>query len=91
MEDPAWVVSFGESSYSFEEGSGTGTVTMLVTATSTDMPAPATADTKSVIGFRTVSGDGTAVSGGDFAAVSATLNPVAGVFALNADGFMFCV
>ena len=88
VEDPAWVVSFGESSYSFEEGSGTGTVTMLVTATSTDMPAPAAAYTRSVIGFRTVSGDGTAVSGGDFAAVSAMLNPVPGVFALNADGFM---
>ena len=40
VEYPAWVVSFAESSYAFDEASGTNSVTALMTATSTDMPAP---------------------------------------------------
>ena len=40
VEYPAWVVSFAEPSYTFDEGSGANSVTALMTATSTDMPAP---------------------------------------------------
>ena len=40
VEDPAWVVSFEESSYAFDEASGANSITALMTATSTDMPAP---------------------------------------------------
>ena len=94
VADPAWVVSFENSSYTFDEGSGTNAVTALVTASSQDMAAPSSTDpadaAAGVISFKVASTDGTATSGtgNDFTAVSVELTPDPSDFAANSAGFV---
>ena len=90
VEDPAWVVSFEESSYAFDEGSGTNSVTALMTATSTDMPAPwRKADgTVGGISFGVNSNGRTATVAVDYETVADTVTPDVDSWAPNADGYM---
>ena len=90
VEDPAWVVSFAESSYAFDEASGTNSVTALMTATSTDMPAPwRDADgTVGGISFGVNSNGRTATVAVDYETVADTVTPDVDSWAANADGYM---
>ena len=94
VADPTWVVSFENSSYTFDEASGTNAVTAVVTATSRNMAAPSSSDpadpAAGVISFKVASADGTATSGSgnDFTAVSVELTPDPRGFAANSAGFV---
>ena len=89
VEDPAWVVSFAESSYTFDEGSGANSVTALVTASSTDMPAPREArGTVEGISFKVLSNGRTATVAVDYETVAETVTPDVDSWAANADGYM---
>ena len=90
VEDPAWVVSFEDSSYAFDEGSGTNSVTALMTATSTDMPAPwRDADgTVGGISFKVLSNGRTATVAVDYETVAETVTPDVASWAANAAGYM---
>ena len=90
VEDPAWVVSFAESSYAFDEASGTNSITALMTATSTDMPAPRRKFDGSVggISFGVLSNGRTATVAVDYETVADTVTPDVDSWAPNADGYM---
>ena len=90
VEDPAWVVSFEESSYAFDEASGANSITALMTATSTDMPAPwRKADgTVGGISFKVLSNGRTATVAVDYETVAETVTPDVDSWAANADGYM---
>ena len=90
VEYPAWVVSFAESSYAFDEASGANSVTALLTATSTDMPAPWRRSWGTVGGISfTVNSNGrTATVAVDYETVADTVTPDVDSWAANADGYM---
>ena len=94
VTDPAWVVSFENSSYTFDEASSVNAVTALVTASARNMAAPSSSDpadpAAGVISFTVASEDGTATSGSsnDFTAVSVEVTPDPRGFAVNSAGFV---
>ncbi len=90
VEYPAWVVSFEESSYAFDEASGANSITALMTASSTDMPAPRREFDGSVggISFRVLSNGRTATVAVDYETVAETVTPDVDSWAANADGYM---
>ena len=90
VEYPAWVVSFEESSYAFDEASGANSITALMTATSTDMPAPRrnVDGTVGGISFKVLSNGRTATVAVDYETVAETVTPDVDSWAANADGYM---
>ena len=90
VEYPAWVVSFADSSYAFDEASGANSITALMTATSTDMPAPRrnVDGTVGGISFKVLSNGRTATVAVDYETVAETVTPDVDSWAANADGYM---